>query len=145
MGEVYNKFLVKHTLQDQEEIEEEEFYSEQEGGLLWKKFLTLFEQYLRKFYGITQWDPRRLYSLSLFDEFFDHLCEQSRFKINAILEFFETVVKFKNDNMKEVSSFSLKKKMENNLFFVFTQDLLNFIDQKLFQSFESLVSLDWLY
>ena len=43
--------------------------------------------------------------------------KKQNFKSIQYLEFFETVVKFKNMNIKQVDSLALKKKMEDNLFF----------------------------
>ena len=35
MGEAYNKFLIKHTLLNQESVSEENFYLEQPGSEVW--------------------------------------------------------------------------------------------------------------
>lgn len=48
-------------------------------------------------------------------------------------------------NIKQVDSLALKKKMENNLFFKFSMDLFNFIDNKLLQYFETLINFTLLY
>lgn len=80
----------KFSVQDLREFKSE---LSAEKAETFEQIITLFLEYMDKFYDIEKFDHNYKMEIKYFKDYFDFICEKQRYQANSVTEFCEEVLK----------------------------------------------------